>query len=117
MSQDHNLSLTGSYKFLPYRVSVSYTDDNGILKNTDMQRLTGSVNLNPTFFNNTLKVNVNAKGMNTNNNFSDAGAVGSAVAMDPTQVIMDGNPNSAGYFQWNNYGATLVKHPTLLNSC
>ncbi len=45
--------------------------------------------------------------MNTNNNFSDAGAVGSAVAMDPTQVIMDGNPNSAGYFQWNNYGATL----------
>jgi iron complex outermembrane receptor protein len=27
--------------------------------------------------------------------------------MDPTQPVMDGNPNSAGYFQWNNYGANL----------
>ncbi len=106
-SQDHNLSATGSYKFLPYRVSVGYTDDNGILKNTGMQRLTGSVNLSPTFFNNTLKVSVNTKAMNINNNFADAGAIGSAIAMDPTQVVKDGNDNSDGYFQWNNYGATL----------
>jgi iron complex outermembrane receptor protein len=41
VSQDHNLSVSGSYKTLPYRVSIGYTDQNGILKNTDMQRLTG----------------------------------------------------------------------------
>ena len=107
ISQDHNLSISGAYKTLPYRVSLGYTDQNGILKNTDMQRYTGSINLNPTLFNNSLKVNINAKGMNTGNNFGDAGAIGSAVAMDPTQPVMDGNKNSAGYFQWNNYGATL----------
>lgn len=107
VSTDHNLSLSGAVKSFPYRVSIGYTDQNGILKNTDMQRFTGSVNLNPTFFNDLLKVNLNMKGMNTHHNYGDAGAIGSAVNMDPTQVIMDGNPKSAGYFQWANYGANL----------
>jgi len=107
VSQDHNLSLTGSYKTLPYRVSVGYTDQNGILKNTDMKRLTGSVSLDPSFLNDNLKANINAKGMTTNNNFGDAGAIGSAVNMDPTQPVKDGNPLSDGYYQWSNYGANL----------
>ncbi|MCB8995290.1 MAG: TonB-dependent receptor [Bacteroidales bacterium] len=111
ISQDHNLSISGAYKNLPYRVSVGYTDQNGIMKNTDMQRLTGSLSLEPTFLNNDLKVSVNVKGMNTKNNFGDAGALGSAVAMDPTKPIYDTSAvavaNSAGYFQWSNYGANL----------
>jgi iron complex outermembrane receptor protein len=106
-SQDHNIGITGSYKSLPYRVTLGYTDQNGILKNTGFKRFTGSVNLNPTFFNNSLKVNINAKGMNTNNNFGDDGAVGSAISMDPSRPVMDGNAASAGYFQWSNYGASL----------
>ncbi len=85
VSQDHNLSITGSYKTLPYRASIGYTDQNGILKNTDMKRLTGSVSLDPSFLNGNLKANINAKGMTTDNNFGDAGAIGSAVNMDPTQ--------------------------------
>ncbi|MBN2665185.1 MAG: TonB-dependent receptor [Bacteroidales bacterium] len=107
VSNDHNLSFTGSVKSLPYRVSVGYTDQNGILKNTDMQRITGSLNLNPTFLNDALKVNVNLKGMNTHHNFGETGAIGSAVNMDPTQVIKDWNARSADYFQWSNYGANL----------
>jgi len=107
VSHDHNISLSGAYKVLPYRVSVGYTDQNGIMKNTDMNRFTGSVNLSPTFFDNSLKVNVNLKGMSTKNNFGDAGALGSAINMDPTQAIKDGNLRSAGYFQWENYGANL----------
>jgi TonB-linked SusC/RagA family outer membrane protein len=107
VSTDHNLSLSGAVKSFPYRLSIGYTDQNGILKNTDMQRFTGSLNLNPTFFKDALKVNISIKGMNTHNNFGDSGAIGSAVNMDPTQVIMDGNEASAGYFQWINYGANL----------
>jgi len=108
ISTDNNLSFTGAYKSLPYRVSMGYTDQTGIMKNTDMQRLTGSVSLNPTFFDGDLKVNVNAKGMLTDNNFGDSGALGSAIAMDPTKPIYDDNfSNSAGYFQWSNYGANL----------
>lgn len=107
LAHDHNLSFSGAVSSLPYRFSVGYTDQDGILKNTDMQRLTGSLSLNPTFFSGDLKVNLNVKGMNTHHNFGDSGAIGSAVNMDPTQVIMDGNPASAGYFQWANYGANL----------
>ncbi len=106
-SQNHNIGISGSYKTLPYRVTIGYTGQNGILKNTDMKRFTGSVNLNPTFFKNSLKVNVNAKGMHINNNFGDAGAVGSAISMDPSQPVKDGNPLSDGYYQWSNYGANL----------
>jgi len=106
-SQDHNIGISGSYKTLPYRVTLGYTNQNGILKNTGLKRFTGSVNLNPTFFNNSLKVNVNAKGMHINNNFGDDGAVGNAISMDPSQPVRDGNSLSDGYFQWSNYGANL----------
>ncbi len=106
-TQDHNISLTGADKNMPYRVSIGYTKQNGILKNTDLDRLTGSLSLDPTFLKGDLKANFNLKGMATNNNFGDAGAIGSAINMDPTQAVRDGNPLSAGYFQWSNYGANL----------
>ena len=106
-TQDHNLSLNGAYKVLPYQVSVGYTNQDGIMKNTGMERMTGAVNLSPSFLNKSLKVNLNAKGMTTNHNFGDHGALGSAINMDPTQPIFDGNTASDGYFQWENYGANL----------
>lgn len=107
ITQDHNVSVAGSVKTMPYRASVGVTDQNGILKNTDMNRITGSISVDPSFFKNSLKVNVNAKGMYTKHNFGDEGAIGSAINMDPTQVVRDGNPLSAGYYQWSNYGANL----------
>ncbi len=107
VSHDHNISVMGSYKTMPYRASVGHTTQNGILKNSDMQRLTGSISVDPTFLDNSLKVSVNAKGMLTKHNFGDEGAIGSAISMDPTQLIKDGNPLSAGYYQWENYGANL----------
>ncbi len=107
LTHDHNLSLTGSVKTFPFRVSLGYTDQDGIMKNTDMRRMTGSISLTPTFFENSLKVNANLKAMNTDHNFGDPGALGSAINMDPTQPVYDGNPASDGYFQWSNYGANL----------
>lgn len=107
LALDHNLSLSGNLKSVPYRVSLGYTDQDGILKNTGINRFTGSLQIDPSFFNGNLKVNLNAKGMITDNNFGDQGAIGSAINMDPTQPIKDGNEKSDGYFQWSNYGANL----------
>jgi iron complex outermembrane receptor protein len=107
LTHDHNLSFTGSFDFLPYRISAGYTNQEGILKNTDMERFTASLNLSPTFFNDGLKVSINAKGMLTDHNFGDSGSIGSAINMDPTQPVRDGNAASDGYFQWGNYGAAL----------
>jgi iron complex outermembrane receptor protein len=107
-SHDHNISLTGTTPDnIPYRASIGYTKQNGILKNTEMERFTGSLSLDPSFFSDALKISLNLKGMATNNNFGDTGAIGSAINMDPTQPVKDGNTNSAGYFQWVNYGASL----------
>ncbi len=107
ISHDHNLSATGAVKNLPYRASIGYTDKQGILMNTDMQRVTGALSLDPTFLDDDLKVSINIKGMNTNHNFGDQGAIGSAISMDPTQPVYDvGNPD-AEYYQWENYGANL----------
>ncbi|MGA1977100.1 MAG: TonB-dependent receptor [Bacteroidales bacterium] len=111
VSTDHNLSFSGSKGNVPFRASIGYTDQNGILVNTDMRRVTGSISADPTFLNNSLKVNINLKGMNTHNNFGDQGAIGSAVNMDPTQPVYDNSAsavkNYGGYFQWANYGASL----------
>jgi len=107
ISQDHNLSVSGAAKNMPYRVSVGYTDQNGILKNTDMQRTTASLSLDPTFFKKDLKVSINVKGMHTNQNYGETGAIGSAINMDPTQVVKDNGVLYDGYYQWANYGASL----------
>jgi TonB-dependent starch-binding outer membrane protein SusC len=107
LTHDHNLSLSGAVETLPYRLSVGYTNQEGIMKNTDMERFTGSFSLDPVFMDGSLRANINVKAMLSNHNFGNTGALGSAINMDPTQPIMDGNPKSAGYFQWTNYGANL----------
>lgn len=111
VSQETNVSVSGSMKEIPYRASIGYNNQNGILKNTSMKRLTGSLSVDPVLLDGDLKINLNAKGMTTNNNFGDTGAIGSAVNMDPTKPVYDNSDvalaNSAGYFQWVNYGASL----------
>ena len=46
-----------------------------------------STGLNPSFFDDHLKMNLNFKGMLIDNNFSNQGAIGTAVSFDPTQWI------------------------------
>ena len=50
LSHDHNITVSGAVKDLPYRVSVGFTNQEGILKNSDFKRVTAALNLNPSFF-------------------------------------------------------------------
>lgn len=98
---DHNVSVTGSVPHLPYRVSMAYTNDDGILKTSNMQRLTGAISLTPSFIDNRLKVQANVKGIYNKNRFADTGALGMATQFDPTQPVhMDGNKYGNGYFMY-----------------
>ncbi|MBS1488743.1 MAG: TonB-dependent receptor [Bacteroidetes bacterium] len=101
ISQDHNVGVSGTYKNMPYRVSYGFTDQNGILKTTDFVRNSINVNLSPTFLDGDLVVNASFKGMYTQQNFGNAGAVGAAVSFDPTQPVYNGNTNWGGYFSWS----------------
>lgn len=115
ISQDHYLSVTGAAGKLPYRVSVGYTDQNGVLKTTNFKRTTAAVNLNPTFLNGDLKVNVNVNGSYTTNSFGNTGAIGSAIQFDPTQPIYATNGVNAtinknygnGYYMWMGNGTPI----------
>ena len=101
VSSDYNLSVGGTYKILPYRVAVSYTNQNGILKTSAMDRVTASITLNPKFFDNTLSVTANVKGFYMHNRFVDEGAIGGAVSFDPSQSVrVDNLPIGNGYFTW-----------------
>lgn len=119
VSHDHNVTVAGSAgKFLPYRVSVGYTSQQGILKNSDYNRYTASVNLNPSLLNDHLNLNLNAKGMYSKAKKADTGAIGNAVSFDPTQspyaftsqrdiALLKANGgiqqtlnNFGGYFNW-----------------
>ncbi len=105
-SQDHNISIMGGYKNIPYRVSLGYTNQNGIIKTSNFERVTGTVNLSPSFLDDHLKVNVNAKGMYAKNRYADTGAIGQAAAYDPTQPVMSDDElyvkSFGGYYQAYN---------------
>lgn len=102
ITTDNNLSVSGSAGNLPYRVSFGYTDAEGILKTDDFKRSTGKVTLTPTFFDDHLKVEVNANGSQERNQFADRGAIGAAVGYDPTQPVYDENSQYAGYSYWED---------------
>ena len=87
VSSDYNLSVGGTLGWLPYRISATYTDNNGILDTSTMDRTTVSINLTPKFFDNHLSVNANVKGYYIRNRFADTGAVGAAIAFDPTKPV------------------------------
>ena len=90
ISTDHNISLSGGYKDknvdMPYRASVGYTLQNGAVKGSQMQRVTGAFNLNPSFLDNHLIFNVNAKGMYIHNRW-EPGNAAAYLSQDPTQAI------------------------------
>ncbi|MFY9150759.1 MAG: TonB-dependent receptor [Prolixibacteraceae bacterium] len=108
LAHDHNVNFSGGYKTMPYRVSVGYTNQDGILKTTNMERYTGAIGIDPSFLQNQLKVSVNFKASYTKQNFGDAGAVGSAVSYDPTQPVRNGNTKFGGYYTWVNLSDVLA---------
>lgn len=107
IGQDHNLSLSGTVSKIPYRVSLGYTDKNGILKTTNFKRNSVAVGLNPSLLDDHLKININFKGSASTENFGNTGAIGSALAYDPTQPVMNGNTSFGGYHTWTNLADTL----------
>ena len=99
-THDNNLSATGSLAGMPFRASVGYLGQKGILKTSDLGRTSGSLGISPMLFNNHLRIDVNLKGTIANSRFADQGAIGAAAFFDPTQPIYSGNNNFGGYFEW-----------------
>ena len=109
ISHDYSLSVGGTLKWLPYRVSVSYTGNNGIIKTTSMDRVTGSINLTPKFFDDLLSVNANVKGAYVKNRFYNGGAINNAVGFNPTLPVYA--PEGNVFNNYTTYVGTGVAGP------
>jgi len=96
---DTNFSVRGGLLGIPFRASIGHTELDGILKTEALQRTTGSFSLTPRLFDDKLRVEVNARGSYTENNFADRGAIGSALTFDPTQAVFD-NSLPGGFFDY-----------------
>lgn len=107
VSSDYSLSVGGTAGWLPYHAEISYTNNNGIIKTSKMDRVTMGFNLSPKFFDNHLSVNANVKGYYIRNNFGDAGALSNAISFDPTHPVRSNEPivsgNSGFQYLYNGY--------------
>ena len=108
ISHDHNVTVQGGFKNVPYRLSVGYTDQNGILKTSNFKRVTTSLNLSPSLLNDHLKFNINGKFMFAKNRYANGAAIGNAVSFDPTQAVTSADERYSKfnyYWQWSEGSA------------
>ena len=95
---DNNLSVSGSIdKWLPFRVSVGYYNQSGLVRKDNVERWTGNVVFTPSFFQDHLKLTINAKGTLNNNSFNNGGAVWAAATFNPTIPVYSGNNSYGGF--------------------
>ena len=105
VGMDHSLNFSGSlYKKLPYRISLGHNNTDGVLRTYNFERTTFGLALDPSLFNDNLKIALNVKGLINNNNFADQAAIGDAISYDPTQPVFNGNTRWRGYTSWTTGG-------------
>jgi len=100
VSNDNNISLSGTAKNMPYRLSLGNLDQRGVLKTDELKRTTVGFNLNPTLLDNHLTINFNYKLSNSQSHFANQGAIGAATYFDPTQAVYSNSARFGGYWEW-----------------
>lgn len=94
---DNNLSVSGSIKNIPYRVSLGYYDQNGILDTDRASRTSANLSVSPSFLSDYLKFNINLKGSMNQNNFANTSAIWGGATYNPTIGIYSSNDAFGGY--------------------
>ena len=94
---DNNLSLSGTAGFLPFRVSTGFYSQDGLVRKDNAKRWTGNVVLNPSFFQDHLKLTLNVKGTYNKNSFYNGSAIWAAATFNPTLPVYADNTTYGGY--------------------
>ncbi len=99
VSTDNNLAVSGSFKKTPYRISVGYLDQLGILKTDKLQRVSAGISISPHLLDDHLKIDINLKGAINKTRFANNAAISAAAYFDPTQPVHASSPYG-NYFEW-----------------
>jgi TonB-linked SusC/RagA family outer membrane protein len=97
--QQHDLAFSGGKNDMRYRVALGYLSQAGIIRGTDAQRASLSVNYNDHFLSDQLEVHTNLKGSRGHDLFTPSGVLGAAVSFAPTEPIF---ASSGGFTQYHN---------------
>jgi TonB-linked SusC/RagA family outer membrane protein len=97
---EHNVSISHAIGSVPYRVSLDYLYQDGILKYNNINRKNVALALTPSFLSGGLNMVLNGSASWIGNNFSNNDAISSAIEFDPTQPIKNGNTRYGGYTAW-----------------
>ena len=112
-AQNNSFSVSGGLLDMPFRASLGYTDQDGILMGDNFNRMTGSFNIAPSLLDGDLRANVNVRFVRSENDFANRGAIGSAVFFDPTKPVFGSSSNYGGYYTWlDSTGKKLALSPT-----
>ncbi|HTR31893.1 MAG TPA: SusC/RagA family TonB-linked outer membrane protein [Puia sp.] len=108
LTTNENLSISGAANNTPYRISVGYHGEEGILKTDLLQRGTVGIHLSPHLLDDHLKIELNLNGALTKSRFANQGAIGAAIAFDPTQSPYEKGSPYGGYFEWTNKASNTL---------
>ncbi|AYB32164.1 SusC/RagA family TonB-linked outer membrane protein [Chryseolinea soli] len=86
-TNNHELALAGGTSQLSYRGSLNYMKREGIVKNTDFERITGRINVDQKALNDKLQVQYNLAITSVNSNLSNDDVVNRAILFLPTLPV------------------------------
>ncbi|MDB5127608.1 SusC/RagA family TonB-linked outer membrane protein [Mucilaginibacter sp.] len=108
ISQNYNLAFGGASNTGNYRASLGYDNQQGIVKRTDLKRLTARINASQSFLGERLRFDLQSLYSNvkdrfapiTNNAGFNGSLIGAAIQTNPTIPVFDA---SGKYFSLNGY--------------
>ena len=105
---DNNVSINGKTGIVPFRVSLGYMNQSGLVKNDNTQRATANVVLSPEWKDANLKTRFDLKGTWNRNSFSNGSAIYAASVYNPTIPIYMDDPTYGGYNEAVDSNGKLV---------
>ncbi len=109
---EQNLSVTGKIDpiLTPFRVSVSYANQDGIIRNNNYQRVNAALSLTPSLLDNHLNISLNGKVSWERERKVDESVVGNAISYDPTRPVRtdDTTGPGLGYYIWKNGNSPMA---------
>lgn len=97
---NHDFSMSGGSSSINFRLGIGFATEDGILKTSNFEKGTYSLNLGSRLFKNKLRINSSYRFTQRRHRNADDGAIISAIRFDPTQPTHTNNQTYGGYYQW-----------------
>lgn len=99
LGQDHSLALSGNRQDMAYRLSLGYLDQQGVVRGTELKRLTSALNYSDKLLDSRLAVQASVKGSRALDNFTPSSVIGNATAFAPTLPQLE---PGGGFYQYTD---------------